>query len=201
MTTVADQLVYELTLASYQGSIRAAVRGLWNGSLTEGGFVDTMTSATERGLEQAWREGAAECGIGPEDRSKEEKDALRSLQNRNLGSIRSFGTAISARGKAEGEKLGPHLTRASMWVNRYNEAKNQARAMACADQKYAWRLGNTDHCSTCLKMADKVKRASQWAKADVRPQHSSLECKGYRCQCEFEQTETPLSRGRIPSMP
>ena len=201
MTTLADYLVAELTLASYQLSIRAAVRGLWNGALTEGGFIDTMTSATERGLEQAWQEGAAECGIGPEDRSKEEKTALRLLKNRNLGSIKSFGTAISVRSKAEGEKLGPHLTRASMWVNRYSEAKNQARAMACADQKFAWRLGNTDHCSTCLKMADKVKRASQWAKADVRPQHSSLECKGYRCQCEFQPTDAPLSRGRIPGMP
>ncbi len=92
-------------------------------------------------------------------------------------------------------------SRHGMWVNRYSEARNQARAMACADAKFAWRLGNTDHCSTCLKMANKVKRASQWAKADVRPQHPSLACKGFKCQCEFRKTDDPLSRGRIPSMP
>lgn len=201
MTTIADQFVAELTMASFQGGIRSAVRGLWSGALSEGDFLDSMTTSIERGLEQAWVEGAKECGIGPEDRSDEEKDALQSLQNRSFGAISSFGTTIAAGSKANGKKLGPHFTRASMWVNRYSEAKNQARAMACADSKYAWRLGPTDHCSTCLKMADKVKRASQWADADVRPQHPSLECKGFRCQCEFSPTDAPLSRGRIPSMP
>jgi hypothetical protein len=201
MTTLADYIVTELSLTSFQGGIRSAVRGLWTGALSEGDFADSMTTSIERGLEQAWAEGAKECGVSPADRSDEEKDALQSLQNISFGAIRSFGTTIAAGSKANGKKLGPHLGRAGMWVNRYSEARNQARAMACADSKYAWRLGQTDHCSTCLKMAGKVKRASQWAKAGVRPQHPDLECKGFRCQCSFAPTDAPLSRGRIPGMP
>ncbi len=201
MRTVADEIVYELSLASYQGSIRSAVRGLWSGALSEGEFHNSMTIATERGLEQAWVEGAKDCGVGPDERSDAEIDALQELQNRNFGSITPFGISISAKSKAEGGKLGPHMSRAGMWTNRYNEARNQAKSMACADQKYAWRLGDTDHCNTCLKLAGKVKRASAWDKFDIRPQSQRLECKGYKCQCSFEQTDEPISKGRMPGIP
>lgn len=201
MTTIANELVHELTLASYGASIRAAVRGLWNGAIDEFGFVDTMISATFRGLEQAWTEGAKECGVSADERSPEEETALAAIISRNTGAVRSFATSIAARSKAEGKPLGPHLSRAGMWVNRYNEARNQARAMACADQKYQWQLGLTDHCSSCLKLSGKVKRASAWDKFDIRPQSTRLECKGYRCQCQFVKTDAPISRGRMPSIP
>ncbi|MGH9158210.1 MAG: hypothetical protein ACRD1K_20770 [Acidimicrobiales bacterium] len=201
MTTVADVLVHELSLASYQASIRAAVRGLWNGALGEIEFVDSMISASARGTEQAWREGAKECGVGPDERTPQEEAALVAIQNRNLAALRSFATTIAGATRASGAPLQPHLNRAELWVNRYNEARNQARAMACADQKYAWEVGPTEHCGTCLKMNGKVKRASTWAEADIRPQHPNLECGGFRCQCSFRQTSDSLSRGPLPGMP
>jgi hypothetical protein len=201
VTTVADALIYELSLASFGASVRAAVRGLWRGETDQGQFVDQMTSAISRGIEQAWIEGAGECGIGRDERTPEETAALRAIQDRSIGAIQSFGVTISQATRADGAKLGPHLSRAESWTNRYNEARNQARAMACADVKYRWDLGEADHCSSCLKLSGKIKRASQWAAADVRPQHSALECGGFKCACGFTRTDEPLSRGRIPGIP
>lgn len=201
MTTVADLLVRELSVASYGASIRAAVRGLWRGDIDQSAFIDTMLSAINRGLEQAWREGARECGIGPDERTTQEEAALVQLQNRSIASVQSFGIAISQATRADGALLRPHLNRAASWTNRYNEARNLARSMACADQKFTWVLGPTEHCSSCLKMAGKVKRASQWDAREIRPQHPDLECGGWRCQCQLQQTDAPLSRGPLPGLP
>lgn len=200
MTTVADLIVQELSLGSYQSQLKGIVRSLWKGDIDRRSFNAQMNSAIKFGLLDAWAAGERVCGITGEDRTPEEFRALNKLIDQDLSHISDFGAWVKANPKGT-MKLQPLLSRTTMWSNRWNEAKNLAQAIACADQKFVWRLGPTDHCSTCLKMNGKVKRASQWAAVDVRPQHSSLKCKGYRCQCTFEPTDAPVSKGRIPSMP
>ena len=71
-----------------------------------------------------------------------------------------------------------------LWVNRYRDVRNQAKVLACKDEKFVWRLGATEnHCSTCPRLDGKVKRGSQWEKSGIRPQNppnTELECGGWK---------------------
>ena len=200
LTTIADVIVWELSLGSYQSQLKGIVRSLWTGNIDRRSFNAQMKNAITFGLLDAWSAGARVCGITPEDRTSKENRLVKTLVDSDLSHVSDFGAWVKANPKGT-MKLQPLLSRTAMWGNRWNEAKNMAQAVACADQKFVWRLGSTDHCSSCLKLNGKVKRASQWAERDVRPQHSSLNCKGIRCQCFFEPTNAPISRGPLPSLP
>ena len=61
-----------MTVKTYTARLRSPVRGYWVQALTFDQFVEAMRSAINRGLEQAWAEGAAECDIEPTDFTQEE---------------------------------------------------------------------------------------------------------------------------------
>jgi hypothetical protein len=92
-------------------------------------------------------------------------------------------------------------SRLPMWINRYTEVVNTAKIMAGADRKLKWVLGPTEHCSSCLKLAGKVKRGSVWIASGIQPQSRSLECGGFNCQCSLQPTTDRASAGRLPSIP
>lgn len=189
-------------IADYSRSIRAAVRGLWSGDLSYNDFLDAIDLAVRTGLTRAWYEGAAECGIiAPQELTIGEIGDLNRYINIQMGFVFAFANDINASSKANKGKLTPLMERAKMWTNRYNEARNYAKQLACADQKLEWIFGDTKHCSSCLKLNGRVYRASIWAKYDVRPQHPSLECRGFHCACIFQKTNKPATRGRPPSLP
>lgn len=187
-----------LTRAGYQLNLRAIVRALWKGTMDFNAAFDAMFVAIDRGFTQAWREGAKACGIGPEELTSEELTALAVRIAQEKNHVYALLEAVEQNSQENGGKLTPLFTRLEMWVNRYEDCKNQAKTMACKDQKLEWMLGPTEHCSTCLKASGKVKRASQWAATDLRPQAPCLECGGYRCQCSLVVTDAPLSKGRLP---
>lgn len=149
----------------------------------------------------AWREGAKECGVLPEERTKEEQDTLTVMFNDNYSYVPQFGYWILEHSKANGGKLSSVLARAGLWVNRYNEVRNKAQIMACQDAKYRWQYGPTEHCKTCLRLNGRVYRASIWAKYNIYPQSRNLACHGYRCQCQFIKTNDPVTKGRPPKIP
>lgn len=182
---------------AFARNVRAAVRGLWSGVMDYYDFFDAMASAVRYGITNAWNDGAAECGILPNELSPEEQMARQSMITGQMGYINGFASAIEQNSKANGGLLGPLLTRGEMWSNRYNDAKNQARTMACADKKLKWTLGPTEHCKDCARLAGKVKRGSQWT---IRPQSPELECGGFRCQCQLVPTDEPMSKGPLPKI-
>lgn len=195
-------ILIEAGPGSFGREIRAAVRGLWRGVFNVGQFFDSMTISIERHFTRAWHEGAKECGVGPDEMTEKEIVELRQLINANLFYIAGFGQAIEAQSKANKGKLGPHMTRANMWVNRYNDVKNQAKLSACGDKKLKWvRNPAKDSCTTCIKLSGKIKRASQWEESGWRPQSQRLKCGGWRCGCSLVPTDEPLSKGPLPSIP
>lgn len=189
---------------AYGAAIRAAVRGLWIGTLDKMDFVDSMLASFSRRLSTAWYRGAAECGIKPDELSDEEKAALQELIGAQMQYVYGFADAIIAGSKANGGKLAPLLDRAEMWSSRYQDAYTRARAMACGDKKGAWRLGQTEvHCQSCLKLNGKVKRMSTWLATVLpgNPPNASIACGGWKCDCGIEETDEPLSRGPLPRLP
>lgn len=161
-------------------------------------------SAIERYLKEAWLAGALECGLQEDEQSDEERSAMYNLISNQFGHLGAFAAAIVNESKTEGGKLGPLLDRGEMWVGRYQQAFEQGKAMACADRKLKWTLGEAEHCSSCVKLSGKVKRASFWSTSGILPRVagcSYLDCHGYNCACTLEPTDEPMTRGRMPSLP
>lgn len=187
--------------ADYGLSIRANIRMLWTGEVQLEDFYGLMLSTIDRGLTRAWFQGAAKCGILPDELTTVEIEALRKLIAKEKSYVFGFAMAIEAGSKANGGKLGVQLSRSKMWVNRALEAFNRGQAMACADAKAVWILGKAEHCNDCPRLNGKVKRFSWWIENNLIPQTpgQSTECGGWRCRCRLEKTALPISRGRMPA--
>jgi hypothetical protein len=93
------------------------------------------------------------------------------------------------------------MNRGELWVNRYNEVVNKARANASSDPKLGWQLGSTKtHCKDCQNLSGKVYRGSTWTKWNVAPQSENLECKGFKCRCSLSPSASPVTKGRPPML-
>jgi hypothetical protein len=164
-----------------------------------------MGRAIERGLTSAWYEGAAQCGVLPEELTIDEIKLLNFRISQQMNYLNRFAKAVEAGSKENGGKLTPLMQRAQLWVNRYNDVVGEAQLSACKDQKLRWDLGATEkHCRTCYALNGKVKRASFWKKLGVRPQNapnSLIECGGWKCDCKFTVTDEPMTRGVMPALP
>lgn len=186
--------------STFRNSIQSSVRGLWSGVLTQSQFKSAMNSALHRHLTIAWNEGAKECGIEADELSEDESKARDSFISEQGSYVSDFGDRIKEVNKKSGGKLQPLFGRAEMWVNRYADAQNQAKVLACGNKKLTWILGATErHCRDCSGYSGKVFRATAWESVGARPQSSNLSCHGYRCRCRLEVTSKRASRGKPAS--
>lgn len=188
----------------YARSVRSLVYGLWSGQLDRFTFIDSMVGTMDRSLRRAWFAGAAQCGIQPGELTVAEMDSMRELINSQFSYLVSFADDIEVGRKGYG-LLSAQYARADLWINRYNDAINKARMLACADGKLIWQMGATEkHCRTCNALDGKVKRTSVWTAAGVKPQNAPnplLECEGWNCACSLTPTDQAVTRGRLPSLP
>jgi hypothetical protein len=194
----------EASISNYGESIRAAVRGLWKGVLSEGQFVETMFVAIRRNITAAWYAGAKSVGIAPDELTDTELLALNEMIQSELGFVLRFAFDIQKGSADNGGKVTPLLERAALWQNRFTDAENQARLLASNDPKLEWVYGDTEHCPTCARLHGKVKRASQWRAKNIYPQkppNPNLKCGGWKCKCRTVPTSKPLSKGPLPSVP
>lgn len=199
--TVPFDVYVEKAIEEFRRGLRAAVRGYWNGAFTRDEFEDACFTSIYRRYTEAWQVGAAQCGIAPGEYTDAERARLTEMIYNDADFIAGLGDAVAAGSKANGGKLSPLFRRLALWENRYNAVKAEAQASACADQKLKWVLGPTkEHCSSCSRLAGKVKRASQWQIATIRPQSRDLKCGGWRCLCQFEVTNEPMSKGPLPKL-
>jgi len=185
----------------YARGVRSAVRGLWSGVYDEMAFYEAFYSLLNVGLTAAWQEGARNCGIAPDELTLDELKLMRFRVSEQMNYVTGFAEAIAAGSKENKGKLTPLLQRALMWVNRYNDVKNQAMQIACKDQKLMWVIGPTEqHCASCSKLDGRVYRASIWKKYDLRPQMWRLACRGVHCLCTLNPTTDRVTPGHPPSI-
>lgn len=192
------------TLAGYQLNLRAAIYGLWSGKMDFDQAFQQIYAAIDRGLTQGWYEGAKECGITPAELSPEERAALAQAQAIEKSYVFQLLADVEENSQANGGKRAALYQRLDGWVNRYRDMVNRAKLMACADKKLRWDLGPTEHCTSCAKLAGKVKRASYWQQRGIHPQappNPLLECEGWHCQCSLTPTDEPATPGPLPSLP
>jgi len=191
------------TLAGYQLNLRAAAYGLWSGKLDFDAAFGQVFDAIDRGLPQAWAEGAAACGIRPEEYTPDERTALAQAIASEKNHVFGLLDWVEQNSKENGGHRSTAYSRLDIWINRYRDIVNKAKTMACGDQKMRWTLGAAEHCSTCLKLNGKVKRGTYW-QSHVMPQNPPnglLECGGWNCACTLQPTEDRASPGPLPSLP
>lgn len=201
LATAATTLNALRSVGDFQLNIRAQIRIYWRGG-SQVDFTIGIMNAIDRGFRQAWRAGAAEFGIRPDDYSAEEIDELQRRINDQFAFVASFAACIIP--QSQGGRLSDAFRMADLWTARYEEVRNAARVMAARNAPLEWVLGVAEHCSSCMKLAGKVKRARWWQDNGILPRRPGapyLECRGYRCQCSLVRTDKPLSRGAMPGLP
>lgn len=186
---------------NYRMGLRFAVRGLWTGVIDRDQFDEQMRVLINRRLKQAFDEGAAECGIKPDEFTEEENLALVQTILEELEHIDELAQRVEENSKKNKGKLTPLLTRVStLWVNKYNDFVNLGKQQVCGDEKLIWNLGSTkEHCRDCLNYNGRVYRASVWKRNKIKPQSKRLFCRGFRCLCELKPTNLPVTKGRVPA--
>ena len=191
-----------MAISNYRSVLRSAVRGLWSGAIDTAQFDDNMRLAISRYLTEAFAAGAKECGIKMDELTIDEQLVLADILTAETSFVSGLATAVNESSRANKGKLTPLYGRVELWVNRYNDVKNQAKILVCKDQKLEWIYGDTNvHCSTCLRLHGKVKRASQWQASGIHPQqppNDALECGGWACACTLQPTDKPVTKGPLP---
>lgn len=194
-----------MSLATYRTSLRAPVRGVWSGAFSPTQGTLAMRTAINFGIGDAWRAGAAECGIKPSEFTQAEITARSVFVTAQWSFIPTFIAWVEQNSRAnDGLLRNVQGSRLEMWVNRWNEAKTQASGLACADAKKKWVLGVAEHCTSCVRLSGKVKRNSFWISKGILPRVAGadfLECRGFNCQCSLVTTDEPLSKGPLPKLP
>lgn len=189
--------VVEKSEADFGRLIRGLATAVWNGSIDWMEFGDNMALVLYRGYLQAWKEGAARCGVTEAERSDHERVVLQRENVADNQRIRSFADYLQAHTKAQGFKLSTVLSRVEIWTNRYVAVATLAEVTACADKKMIWYLGRTEkHCTDCYTYNGKVYRASVWTQYGALPQSRALECGGWRCDCRLVPTTDRATPGR-----
>lgn len=190
----------EKSLGDYRRSLRALARGYYNGDFERFTFVDDMVGAISRNLTQAWNNAAQECGLSPDEITEEESAVLKQKINGQFQYILGLADAIEA-AKENEEAVTTLFDRIELWVNRYDEVFQLGRTLFCGDKKMKWRRDPAkDSCPDCVKFDGRVYRASVWAKNNVYPKSPDLACGGFRCGCNLEETDDPITKGRVPKL-
>lgn len=189
-----DKLIVKNT-DDYRSSIRSSVRGAWTGTYDYVDFLDAMFIAIDRGFTQAWDEGMSEYGMSLADATFEERARLQGeiLNERQYVSGYADYIAGNAKGK---NKLATVMQRGELWANAYDRIRQLAKMYAARDEPQKWQMNMAEHCSSCIVLNGKVKRASYW-KEHITPRSWGLKCHS-NCHCELIPTSEPLSRGALP---
>ena len=188
-------------LAEYARAIRANIYRLWAGYAEIWDFDNGMAISIRRGFTRAWHQGAAEMGIKPGELTEEEEQALARNINSDISYVFRFGQDIVAGSKENGGLLRVQQRRGELWINRYNAVRNEARVMAGKNRKLRWVWNPLkEHCSDCGRLNGRVYRARVWDEYGIVPQSPALECEGWRCGCQFIQTDAPVTPGRPPNI-
>lgn len=193
------------TVVSYRASLRAAVRGFWNGTLDFEGFFAAFETAIRLNFPRAWAEGMQKVGLDFSEITREEQLKLDEAIINERNYIFPFGVEIEENTKEKGGALTPLFLRVEKWLPRYMALVSLAMQMAQSDPKLMWVRNAKDSCRSCVRLNGQVRRASVWSRYQLRPQAPSLECmrkaRGVPvCRCEFHPTDAPLSRGRLPGI-
>lgn len=196
---IFKEITNQKSYDDFRANLRSAVRGLWSGALSEGEFVTAFNDTIDVRLREAYNNVANRYGIAEDEFTEQEQNWIDNFIVEQILQTGNFTDTILENQKPNGT-LTPLLDRVELWSNRYNQVENNASTFFGENQKLIWSVSpNKVHCRNCGRLDGYVKRASQWRDYPLEPQSSNLACGGYKCGCSLDETDLPLSKGRLPS--
>jgi len=188
------------SLESYKRFLRSNIRGLWSGELDRPQFESNMKRLIENEFRIAFEDGVKRGGASMSDLTDEQRAKIGELIAQEQSHVAQFADAIIERSRAEGGRLGQLQARADNWIVRFSQVEKYGYAVANWDKRLVWRRNpQADGCVDCLKLDGKVKFGRVFFEQDVIPQSSRLNC-FLGCRCDLEETDMPISRGRLPRL-
>lgn len=185
------------TVAFYRRALRRAVLNFYRGDMDAFEFIDEMVRLIDGQFTRAWNEGAREVDFDPKDMTDEDRLIVLERIEMEQEHVLGFASDIETT-RMEQSPITPLYNRVEVWVNRYNEVKNDAIIHFGGSQKLIWKLGKTkEHCTTCAALHGIVASASDWEKSGVKPQNApneKLECGGWVCDCSLSKTDKRRTR-------
>jgi hypothetical protein len=140
-----------------------------------GGIIETQ-------LNEAWKSGADEMMVLPEDMTAEDNAYIKKLISDEKKYLDSFADDIQ---DASADQAGweRFKFRIGLWIERIKEVENKAKIYFGGRQKLKWKFGMTEnHCKKCSALSGIVAWASEWQETGVHP-HFHM-----GCDCELSPT-------------
>jgi hypothetical protein len=172
----------------YTREIYNAAAQYWKDG-NKGGFRSRMNGTIKFGLPGAWEQGAASVEVVPADFTDEDKSTLQAIITEEQSHVNDLLTFLDGLANNPDAKLSDANFRLDMWANRYSDVLNQARIRFGGKQRLQWKLGDAEHCQTCLDLSNIIAWAQEWDKSGIKPKSPLLECHGYNCACELVPTD------------
>ncbi len=189
------------TQDAYRKGIRAAVRGLWAGTISRAEFEDMMASTIRRYFVEAWRRGLDEVGVSEADLTARDTEKLQIEIAQEILYAGSFGADIETGNKANGGKLADLYLRVEAWVDTYERIKYMAMAIAGRGKKLKWtRNPLKDSCTDCIRLDGRVYYGRIFEREGVFPRSRKLNCRGHQCGCSLSVTDEPVTKGPFPRL-
>jgi len=122
----------------------------------------------------------------------EQLDALQSDIDQARKSAQSFGTAI-VDGFYDGDDGKKSAAdRLALWVGTAVFIFNLGQTFRVDDPFLIWLYSPLkQHCADCGRLHLQIHTATEWAASGWVPRGNMLECKGFKCGCNFYETEGP----------
>lgn len=179
------------------------VHALYTRAMSRREFIRDMALIIDTQLRTAWKEGADESMVLPEDFTPEDDAIIQGIIDNEINYLDGLADDIQ---NAAGDKLGweTFQPRIDIWVNRYNDTANRAKVHFGGKIKYRWDLGQTEeHCETCQALNGLVAFSDEWETAGLHPQsppNDLLECGGWKCDCTLNSTTERRTSGVLDKL-
>ncbi len=189
------------SLATYQRTLREFGTALWKGEIEQTDFISRFFNRMEISLGEAFNTGLDKGGITEDDLTAEEKSIFTQEVANERSFIPQLANYIVSNSRKTGGKLGAIRSRVDRWAATYSNIEEVGFLIAKGTTKLRWKYDpRKEHCTDCRRLNGRVQRAVVWLKNKVLPKSKKLACFGIWCGCIFEDTDEPLTRGRMPKL-
>lgn len=135
--------------------------------------------------------GAFESGLVDGDAldyNPEDAAWLTKTQNAQLGYLPGVFDWLKEQAKAEKITESAISARVELWAQTLDATYIEGKLRAKLSTVLVWRLGEAEHCDTCLKLNGQAHRARWYLDRNLIPGKpgSATICQGYNCACRFE---------------
>lgn len=180
------------TVDSYVADVKDAITAGNDGDVTRRRFGTIMRGLLQRYGQQTYKDGLAAGGVEVDALDSDALSEIMKWQSDQSSYVTSFGENVYKNGLSDAQ-IDSH---ARMWGNKsLRELFHMGMEAADKNGLFEWRVGNTEHCPTCLRLNGQKHRLTAWKESGYLPGADTLECKGYNCACSLRRTRGRSSVG------